>query len=207
VDRYLWLGPILGLDDGPPDFHIPIPAASQERAETLLRQHGVWGRPYAVLVPGTLWQTKHWRLEGFAEVGRDLARKGLTVVLAGSPKERPRCEEAARTCPGAINLAGQTALSELAALIQGATICVTNDSGSMHLAVALGRPVVSVFGPTNPVWIGPYGRPYAVVQARVPCSPCYLRRLHQCHHDHQCMTSVPAAAVIERVNQTLAKCA
>jgi lipopolysaccharide heptosyltransferase I len=207
VDRYLWLGPILGLDDGPADFGVPIPAEARDHVETLLRQHGVLGRPYAVLVPGTLWPTKHWRLEGFAEVGRDLARQGIRVILAGSPKERPRCDEAACACPSAVNLAGQTTLSQLAALIDGAAICVTNDSGSMHLTVALGRPVVSVFGPTNPVWIGPYQRPYAVVQARVPCAPCYLRKLHQCRYEHQCMTSVSAAMVIERVRRTLATAA
>ena len=77
----------------------------------------------------------------------------------------------------------------------------------MHLAVALGRPVVSVFGPTDPLWIGPYRRPHAVVQAPQPCSPCYLRKLRHCRHDHACMTAVTAAMVIERLEETLAACA
>src|SRR5262249_47189382 len=82
-------------------------------------------------------------------------------------------------------------------------VCVTNDSGSMHLAVALGRPVVSVFGPTDPVWIGPYGRPHAVVRADVPCAPCYLRRLRSCPYGHACMNEVTAEQVIERLEQIL----
>jgi ADP-heptose:LPS heptosyltransferase len=81
---------------------------------------------------------------------------------------------------------------------------VTNDSGSMHIAVAEERPVVSVFGPTNPVWIGPYGRPSAVVSAHVSCAGCYLRRLRDCPQDHLCMHEVTPGMVIERINRVLA---
>ena len=111
----------------------------------------------------------------------------------------------AALCPAACDLSGQTSLSELAALIQRAALCVTNDSGSMHLTVALGRPVVSVFGSTDPVWIGPYGRPDAVVQARPACAPCYLRKLHDCRYEHTCMSSVTASQVIARIERTLAE--
>jgi heptosyltransferase-2 len=73
----------------------------------------------------------------------------------------------------------------------------------MHLAVALDRPVVSVFGPTDPVWIGPYGRADAVLRAGIACSPCYLRQLSRCHHGHACMENVSARAVIERMDSVL----
>src|SRR5262249_44626486 len=92
-----------------------------------------------------------------------------------------------------------TTLSELAALIRRSAICVTNDSGPMHLAVALDRPVTSIFGPTDPIWIGPYRRENAVLQADLPCSPCYLRQLSRCAHGHACMHDVSARAVIERM--------
>jgi ADP-heptose:LPS heptosyltransferase len=75
----------------------------------------------------------------------------------------------------------------------------------MHLAVALDRPVVSVFGPTDPVWAGPYRRDGAVLRADLPCSPCYLRQLSRCMHGHACMQDVSASAVIERVEGILAK--
>jgi ADP-heptose:LPS heptosyltransferase len=73
----------------------------------------------------------------------------------------------------------------------------------MHIAVAEGTPVVSVFGPTNPIWIGPYGRPDAVVAADVSCAGCYLRRLRDCPNDHLCMREVTAEAVIARVRRML----
>ncbi|HEY1378755.1 MAG TPA: glycosyltransferase family 9 protein [Gemmataceae bacterium] len=204
VDRYLLLGPMLGLGDGPPEFRVPVPAAADLRVDQLLAARGLLGRPLAVLVPGTLWETKHWHADGFARTARHLLASGRAVVLAGAAAERPRCREVADRCPGACDLSGQTALTELAALLRRAAVCVTNDSGSMHLAVALGRPVVSVFGPTDPVWIGPYGRPHAVVRADLPCAPCYLRKLSRCPHAHACMEQVRAEDMIDRVERVIA---
>ncbi|HZT81764.1 MAG TPA: glycosyltransferase family 9 protein [Gemmataceae bacterium] len=204
VDRYLWLGKLLALDESPPDFRIPLPGGAEARAAALLEEGGVAGRPFAVLVPGTVWETKHWRVDGFAAVARHLHATGRGVVLAGSAKERDRCRAVADACPAACDLSGRTTVPELAALLRRAAVCVTNDSGSMHLAVALGRPVVAVFGPTDPLWVGPYGQPHAVVRSGVPCSPCYLRSLRRCRHGHVCMGEVSAAEVIERVEEAVA---
>ncbi|HLJ96432.1 MAG TPA: lipopolysaccharide heptosyltransferase II [Gemmataceae bacterium] len=202
VDRYLWLAPLLGLEEGPVDFQIPLPEAAAARTAEMLARHGIRGQPYTVLVPGTTWETKHWHSEGFAAVGRYLVQADCRVVLAGSDTERPRCRAVAAACPEAVDLCGQTSLTELAVLLRGASLCVTNDSGSMHLAVALGRPVVSIFGPTDPVWIGPYNRPGAVVQAEgIACAPCYLRKLSHCRHGHACMDEVTPAMVIERIQR------
>jgi lipopolysaccharide heptosyltransferase I len=201
VDRYLWLAPILGLDTGPPDLRVYWPGEADEKAADLVRSQGI--RSFALLVPGTIWRTKHWHEPGFAEVGRFLLEQGLSVILVGTLRDRSRCRAIADACPGAVDLSGQTTLTELAALMHLSTISVTNDSGSMHLAVALGRPVVSVFGPTNPTWIGPYHRRDAVVRADLPCSPCYFRRLSQCPHDHACMKEVSGKQVIERVKVVL----
>ena len=207
VDRYLTLGPLLGLDDGPADFSFPIPAAASERIDAVLRGHGIVASPLLVVAPGTIWETKHWRSEGFAEVVRHFMQRKFAVVLTGSGRERAACEEVAAAAPGAVNLAGETTLSELAALIRRSTLCLTNDSGPMHLAVALGRPVVSIFGPTDPIWIGPYRRDGAVLQADLPCVPCYLRSLSRCPYDHACMREITAAAVIERIDASLARTA
>jgi heptosyltransferase-1 len=203
VDRYLNVGPILGLDREPADFSFPIPQSAVSRVETLLAQHGANRADIVIMAPGTIWETKHWGSERFARVAGHFLSKGLAVILIGSQRERVVCEEVAALAPGAIDLAGMTALSELAALIRRSAISITNDSGPMHLAVALGRPVVSIFGPTDPVWIGPYRRADAVLHADLECSPCYLRKLKHCHHDHACMRSVSAPAVIERAERIL----
>jgi lipopolysaccharide heptosyltransferase II len=204
VDRYLWIAPMLGLDEDPPDLRIHLPLQAALAIDELLLTHGLTGRPLAVLVPGTIWETKHWQVAGFAQVGRHLIDSGHDVVIAGTNRDRPRSQAILEACPAARDLCGQTTVAGLVALIRRAAICVTNDSGSMHVAVAVGRPVVSVFGPTNPRWIGPYGRPNSVVRVDVPCAPCNLRRMRSCPNNHICMREVTADMVIERVQRIIA---
>jgi lipopolysaccharide heptosyltransferase I len=206
VERYLGAAALLGLDAGAPDFSFPIPQEAATRIDALLGYYDIGkAKPLVVIAPGTNWDTKQWRREGFAEVARHFLQKQFAVALIGADGERALCDEVAKLAPGAVNLAGETTLLELAALIRRSTICVTNDSGPMHFAVALERPVVSIFGPTDPVWAGPYKRSGAVLRAELPCSPCYLRDLRQCMHGHACMANVTAAAVIERVGAIVAK--
>jgi heptosyltransferase-1 len=206
VQRYLGAAALLGLDTGAADFSFPIPQEAATRIDALLDYYDIGkAKPLVVLAPGTNWDTKQWRRDGFAEVARHFLQKQFAVALIGTDGERALCEEVAKVAPGAVNLAGETTLLELAALIRRATICVTNDSGPMHLAVALQRPVVSIFGPTDPVWAGPYKRDGAVLRAELPCSPCYLRQLSRCNFGHACMNDVSAAAVIKRVDGILAK--
>jgi len=206
VDRYLRFGTMLGLAEDGVDFSFAIPDSSVANVDRLLGERfgGIADSRLAVIAPGTIWETKHWSWEGFAQIARHLMGNSLIVVLIGSNSERAVCQQVANAAPGAVNLAGMTALSELAALIRRAAICITNDSGPMHLAVALNRPVVSIFGPTDSLWIGPYRRRDSVLSAALACSPCYLRRLSRCPHHHACMHGVSAEAVIERIDTTLA---
>src|SRR5262249_2698289 len=147
VDRYLSIGSMLGFDSGPADFSFVLPDAASTRVEALLARHGA-GRRLVVIAPGSIWETKRWRIAGFAEVARHFVQQDFAVVLTGSERERAVCEAVAAAAAGVLNLAGETTLSELGALIKRSILCLSNDSGPMHLAVALGRPVVSIFGPT-----------------------------------------------------------
>jgi heptosyltransferase I len=205
ADRYLRVSAMLGLDDDGVDFSFVIPPACVASADSLLNRHGLEGGPFAIIAPGTIWETKRWSNAGFAQLARHLLKAGVAVVLVGSKAERDMCEEIAAAAPGSVNIAGNTTIGELAATVCRALVCVTNDSGPMHLAVALDRPVVSIFGPTDPLWVGPYRQADAVLRAELDCSPCYLRRLSQCPHDHACMRNVSAEAVIDRVESTLAR--
>jgi lipopolysaccharide heptosyltransferase I len=203
VDRYLRVGTMLGFKAGKPDFSFPIAQAASARVEALLHERGLAGTPLAIIAPGTIWETKHWGTEKFADVARHFLRKEFAVALIGSRRERSICEQVARQAPGAVDIAGETTLTELAALIDRSAINVTNDSGPMHLAVALDRPVIGIFGPTDPVWIGPYGHPDNALRAGVACSPCLLRQLSRCRYGHVCMENVSASTVIERTEHVL----
>jgi heptosyltransferase I len=204
IDRYLWVAPLLGLDDNPPDLTIHLSPQATNKVNRLLEEHGVpASKPLVVLVPGTIWETKHWTIEGFAGVARQFLQDGFAVALAGTTRDQQRCRQIAAAAPGTCDLSGKTTSADLAALIRRAEVAVTNDSGSMHVAASLGKPMVSVFGPTNPVHIGPYERPESVVRVDLPCSPCNYRRLSQCPFDHACMKQVTSAMVVERVRKIL----
>jgi heptosyltransferase-1 len=204
IDRYLWVTPLLGLDDNPPDLTIHLSPQATAKVNRLLEERGVpASKPLVVLVPGTIWETKHWTIEGFAGVARQFLQDGFAVALAGTTRDQQRCRQIAAAAPGTCDLSGKTTPADLAALIRRAEVAVTNDSGSMHVAASLGKPMVSVFGPTNPVHIGPYERPESVVRVDLPCSPCNYRRLSQCPFDHACMKQVTSAMVVERVQKIL----
>lgn len=205
IDRYLWVGSLLGFDEDPPDLTIHLSSDTVRNVEQLLEEHGVTpDMPLIILVPGTIWETKHWTIEGFAGVARHFLHDGFAVALAGTTRDEQRCRQIAAAAPGTCDLSGKTTPAELAALIRRAEVAVTNDSGSMHVAASLGKPMVSVFGPTNPVHIGPYQRPESVVRVDLPCSPCNYRRLSQCPFDHACMKQVTPAMVVERVRKIVA---
>jgi heptosyltransferase I len=204
IDRYLWIAPLLGLDDNPPDLTIHLSPQATNKVNRLLEEQGVAAsKPLVVLVPGTIWETKHWTIEGFAGVARQFLQDGFAVALAGTTRDQQRCRQIAAAAPGTCDLSGKTTPADLAALIRRAEVAVTNDSGSMHVAASLGKPMVSVFGPTNPVHIGPYERPESVLRVDLPCSPCNYRRLSQCPFDHACMKQVTSAMVVERVRKIL----
>jgi ADP-heptose:LPS heptosyltransferase len=204
ADRNLWLGDLLGFAAGPPDFTIHTPPEAEAEATAVLASVGLAGRAFAMVFPGTQWETKHWSVEGFTEVSRHLHGRGLPVLLAGSRRDRQRSAAIATAFPAAIDICDRTRLSVTTALLRRSAICVSNDSGPMHIAASLGLPLVSAFGPTSPIRTGPYGRPEAVVRVPVPCSPCYIRALSSCPHAHRCMTELSAAMMIERVERALA---
>lgn len=194
LDRYLSVAEALGCPGGPVEFDFGIGDADRAAAGELLATVG--GPRLAVLLPGTNWPTKRWPAVHFAAlVGPLRERYGLACVVAGGPGDRPLGEQ----IPGALNLAGQTTLKQLVAVLERADLVIANDTGPMHVAAALGRPLVTLFGPTNPVRTGPYLRDDAVLRLRMPCSPCYARA---CTHN-SCMAWLTPEMVLRRVAGTL----
>lgn len=130
----------------------------------------------ALLAPGARYgPAKRWPVERFAEVGRSLAGRGLTVSVCGGAEDLEVCEAVAARVPGAVVLAGRTTLAEQAALCAGAAVVVSNDSGLAHLAAAVGAPTVAVFGSTSSSWTAPLGPRVRIVQRAPVCAPCFQR--------------------------------
>jgi heptosyltransferase-2 len=175
-DEYLDLAAAVG---GGPASRRPLvlPPRAAERARGLLGP--LAGGPYVVLAPGARYgPAKRWPAERFAGAARLLARRqtGLRVVVVGEDADREPCRDvAAAAGPGALDLLGRTDLTALAGVLAGAAGVLSNDSGVAHLAAALGRPAVAVFGSTDPRWTAPRG-PAAAPWHRLRCAPCFRRR-------------------------------
>jgi heptosyltransferase II len=216
IHEYLHLAAALGANPRlvPPRLEVR-PAEMQQAEQALLtdlrrqRNDLVVGKPLTLLAlnPGAQYgPAKRWPPESFAAVARAVSAKaGNCVWLAvGGAGDTDLCAEIARLAGGGvINLAGKTSLRELMALLKLCRVLLTNDSGPMHVAVALGTPVVVPFGSTSPELTGP-GMPgdprQHLLQAGVPCSPCFRRN---CPIDLRCMTGISPDRVTEAVLQAL----
>lgn len=173
-------------------------AAGLERFAALGLGHTVIG-----VSPGAAYgSAKRWLPDRFAAAAGLLAREiGATVAVFGSPSERELCQFVADAIPAPTrNFAGETSLGEFIELAAACRAYLTNDSGAMHIASALGVPTVAVFGATDHVTTGPTGPLARVVREPVECSPC-LRR--QCPIDHRCMTRLEAARVAQAALELL----
>jgi heptosyltransferase I len=188
VDRYLAVAEAIGCGRKPVEFRFATDDADRAAVSKLLGGDD----PYAVLLPGTNWATKRWPVEHFAATVdplRDLF--GLRSVAAGGPGDAAL----AARMPGVLDLTGRTNLRQLVALLERATVVIANDSGPMHIAAALGRPLVTPYGPTSPVRTGPYRRMDAVIRLDIPCSPCFSRR---CSHQ-SCLQWLTPELVLREV--------
>ena len=204
VHYYLALAGAVSAEVTQPSISIEANAEEKAQAARLLASEGIaHGRRYLVLNPGAAYgSAKRWNEEGFAEAGDTLASElDLDVAIVGSEAERSIADSIkARMRTRVAVLSGRTSLETLIGVIAGSSLVLTNDSGPMHVAAALGVPTVAVFGATDDVVTGPWGARAKVVREPVECSPCLLR---ECPIDHRCMTRVSAEAVCRAAREVL----
>ena len=182
VDRYLRAAVHLGGEAGPVEFPLGLAPGSGSAG-------------YLAIHASARWPTKLWGDDKFAELIRQLPQE--RIILTGSAAE---AERIGRLAQGARNLAGQTDLFELAEWYRRCAVVVTNDSGPMHLAAAVGTPVVAIFGPTHPALTGPYGSGHTVLRAALPCAPCFNGRCTN-PDSMACMKAIRVAEVLAAVQK------
>ncbi len=185
VDRYWRVVEALGGHDLKKQFILPRQPEAERWAE---RETARLPRPFVFVNLGTRWETKRWPVRSFSAVARRLqGRFGGSVFLVGGPGEEPLGVEFARLWRGQVaDFIGQTSLPQLVALFSRADLVLTNDSGPMHLAAALDRPVAAAFTCTDPRKHGPYGQLHRTACTAVSCAASYLK---QCPH-LSCMTEL-----------------
>jgi len=148
-------------------------------ADALIRQVRGSAQHVIAMHPGTsdFGSFKRWPADRYAQVARLLRDKArATTLVTWGPDERPLAERVAALSQGAATLAPETSLTQLAELIRRLDLFIASDTGPLHLAAVLGRPVVAIFGPKDPIIYGPYGCPSRIVRKDLDCAPCRKRR-------------------------------
>lgn len=176
VDRYLDFPRHLGAAVEAPEFTLPVNPKAEAGAQSLLTAYGLEKMKYIAVNPVALWDTKLWDDMKFAQLA-DLIFQRLKIPVVFTGLERNSLDNIlSKMTTKGINLGGQTTLLELACIYRNALTVITTDSGPMHLAAAVGTPVIALFGPTDPARTGPYGKGHTIIRADLSCSPCLLKK-------------------------------
>jgi heptosyltransferase II len=181
-----------------PDASLQISDVRKSEAESLLRAYGVReGEPVVALCPGSInSRAKRWPAEYYAALGDRLIDSHRQVLLIGSPDEADVSREVInRMQQKPIVLTGKTSLDQITSVLSLVDLVVTNDTGPAHIAAALGRPTLVIFGPTNPLTTRPFAPEAEILRHPPDCAPCMLR---DCPIDHRCMTAITVDEVFER---------
>ncbi len=201
LDRYLQGARHLGCETDLWNGDIPVGTSDKESVDRLIRENGLQDKPLIAINPMAKWATKLWDSKKFAVLATRL-QKGLdcNILFTGSRNDRPALEKIIQAMDSQpLNLAGRTTLKELAHLFSRCDLTVTTDTGPMHLAAAMGCPVVAIFGPTSPLRTGPYGEGHVIVREDLDCAPCFRK-----HCDHlSCMGNITVEKVYDAVSQVL----
>ena len=216
IHDYLHLAAALGANPEPLPPKVEISAAETRQAEEAFLGNArdqvsgaTRGKPLIVLGlnPGAEYgPAKRWPVASFAAVAREVSHRVGNCVwfVFGSQADWDLCDEVARLAGGGVlNLAGKTSLRQLMALLKLCRVVLTNDTGPMHVAAALGTPVVVPFGSTSPELTGPGlpgGTRHQLLRAAAPCSPCFRR---DCPIDFRCMTGISAERVVAAIQRAL----
>jgi lipopolysaccharide heptosyltransferase I len=197
VDWYLSVLPRLGVPVHTRFEWLPAqPAVAAE-----IRRKWPGTARWIALQPGARWQNKRWPVENFTELVRLLARRqpGARFAILGDQGDQLLGEIIAEAAPEqCLNLCGQTSLLEMIEWLRRCDLLITNDTGPMHAAAALGRPLVALFGPTEPRRTGPYGQTQNVLRLELPCSPCLKPRCTYAKPD-ECLRALSPAQVAAHV--------
>ncbi len=200
-------GATIEPDDRIPQLHVSLQARLE--VEQLLLQEGVdLDKPLiACHVSSNNGQSKRWPTPYWATlIDRIIKEDGFNVVLTGAPNDLPLIQEVIRRTHGRpINMAGKTTLTQLAALLQRADLLITGDSGPMHIAAAVGMPLIAIHGPTDPALSGPISPKATVLRNDIWCSPCYnAAGPADCRfYTTQCMKNITPDQVFATIHEKL----
>lgn len=180
---------------------LPINSENHHLAQKILQEHGLQPTTTIPINPIATWPTKLWDNQKFAALADWLVAQGYQVAFTGGPNDNNAIADImAGMKQPAVNLAGKTRLSTLAALYQQVPFVISTDTGPMHIAAAVGTPVVAIFGSTAPWRTGPYGPQHHIVRLDMDCGPCLKKECAS----RKCMLELTTDMVIGAVKEVVA---
>ena len=202
IERNLSFAEALGVEWVDVSFRIPVSVSDRDQVESFLRSENVHEKRLAIIHPGVTWVSKKWPLKKYASLADEIAGRfpGAAVVVSTGPGEEALGTELKETCRAEIVLAGNMSLPQLTALLDRCEVFISSDTGPLHLAAALGKRVIGLYGPTDPARNGPYGKRNFAVSAGKACSGCWRRSCR----DLSCMNDIDVPEVMEKVSACLA---
>jgi heptosyltransferase-2 len=204
VYHYLNLISGLGLKTDPPHLALAVTESEKKKTEEFLDSFGVdLQKLLFILNPGAFYgPAKRWPVEKYIELAKLLQKNySSEILIIGSAHEVELAEAIdASLEKKPVILAGKTSLRQLVGVLSRAALCVTNDSGPMHMANALKVPTVALFGPTDPEVTAPFQEPSVYIKKDVPCWPCAYR---ECPFDHRCMLDISSEEVFKACKKLL----
>ncbi|MCD7873412.1 MAG: lipopolysaccharide heptosyltransferase II [Acidaminococcaceae bacterium] len=204
IERYLDVARYLGAEVKEITFSVPDLDKETLSAQKKLQDRGLQG-DYIVMVPGARWKTKEWPAEHYASLAKMIIADGLAVVLAGGADDTAKGAKITALAGNPaqlINLIGQTSLRELAALIKGCRIYISADTGPLHFAAALKKPLITMYGPTKADRTGPYGSDDAtVILSPAACAGCLKKECDDWHCMYAITPEMVYAAYAEKIRR------
>jgi lipopolysaccharide heptosyltransferase II len=189
----------LGIKSKEIEYKIPISDHTRKFIDSILVRHRIKSPELLVAInPVAKWETKLWDNRKFALLADRLIEKyNASVIFTGSQSDKSTIDNI-MSCmsQSAVNLAGETTLKTLVALYEKTKFLISTDTGPMHMAAAVGTPVIALFGPTAPWRTGPFGSEHKILRSGLNCSPCFKR---QCS-TIDCMKQISVEQVMDAVN-------
>ena len=200
IKKNLSLLKAFGIQHPPIEF--PIEIRKPEIAAEARRRLGIGDRdPFAIINPGAAWPNKRWPPVYFAEVASAMnKRRGLRSIVLWGPGEERLAQDVVDASQGAAAISPQTTLADLVSLGKAAAIMISGDTGPMHVAGAVGTPLVGIYGPTSPERNGPWTSRDLTVSRFDSCQ-CHYER--QCHANRWCLLEISPSEVVELVEERL----
>jgi len=204
LSRGMMLLDALGISPNEVEYRLPVSDHDRKKVDKLITRYGLADiEPLIAINPVAKWETKLWPNEKFAQLAEELMDTfHAKIVFTGAAGDRQTIQNIVSAMNSrVVNLAGDTTLNMLAALYEKMDLVISTDTGPMHMAAAVGTPVVALFGPTAPWRTGPYGSAHQTIRAGLDCSPCFKRKCET----KECMTSISVEQVLAATSSLLKK--